>query len=116
MQIRTECLSSFDRAGKRQKAVTISELRQKFLLKDLLQLSGFIRSTFYYCLKHNDTDKYKREKQEIINIFNANKAKHGHRRVLTVSRNKGYVINHKAILKLMKSLSLKGQRKNDKYH
>ena len=32
-------------------------------------------------------------------------------------RNKGYVINHKTVLKLMNSLGLKGkQRKNDKYH
>ena len=32
-------------------------------------------------------------------------------------RNKGYVINHKTVQKLMKQLSLKGkQRKNDKYH
>ena len=32
-------------------------------------------------------------------------------------RNKGYVINHKTVLKLMNSLGLKGkQRKNDQYH
>ena len=32
-------------------------------------------------------------------------------------RNKGYVINHKTVLKLMKELGLKGkQRKNNKYH
>ena len=32
-------------------------------------------------------------------------------------RNKGYVINHKTIQKLMNILGLKGkQRKNDKYH
>ncbi|MBE6904180.1 MAG: IS3 family transposase [Ruminococcaceae bacterium] len=32
-------------------------------------------------------------------------------------RNKGYVINHKTVQKLMKQLGLKGkQRKNDKYH
>lgn len=31
--------------------------------------------------------------------------------------NKGYVINHKTVLKLMNTLGLKGkQRKNDKYH
>ena len=34
-----------------------------------------------------------------------------------VLRNNGYSINHKTVLKLMKSLGLKGkQRKNDKYH
>ena len=32
-------------------------------------------------------------------------------------RAKGYIINHKTVLKLMKSLNLKGKRrKNEKYH
>ena len=34
-----------------------------------------------------------------------------------VMRSKGYTLNHKTVLKLMKSLGLKGkQRKNEKYH
>ena len=83
----------------------------------MLQLSGLARSTFYYYLKHQNTDKYECEKQEIVNIFNANKGRYGYRRVLTVLRRKGYTINHKTVLKLMSSLGLKGkQRKSDKYH
>ena len=75
------------------------------------------RSTFYYYLKHQNTDKYEKEKQEILDIFNANKGRYGYRRILTVLRNKGYFINHKTVLKLMGCLGLKGkQRKNDKYH
>ena len=83
----------------------------------MLQLSGLARSTFYYYLKYENTDKYEKEKQEILDIFNANKGRYGYRRILTVLRNDGYLINHKTVLKLMKSLGLKGkQRKNDKYH
>ena len=82
-----------------------------------MQLSGLARSTFYYYLKDNDTDKYELEKQEIVNIFNVNKGRYGYRRISIAMRNKGYVINHKTVLKLMNSLGLKGkQRKNDKYH
>ena len=52
-----------------------------------------------------------------MNIFDTNKSRYGYRRVLTGMRKKGYSINHKTVLKLMKSLVLKGkQRKNDKYH
>lgn len=81
-----------------------------------MQLSGLARSTFYYYLKNDDTDKYELEKQEIVNIFNANKGRYGYRRILIAMRNKGYVINHKTVLKLMNSLGLKGkQRKSDKY-
>lgn len=83
----------------------------------MLQLSGLARSTFYYYLKHQNTDKYEREKREIFDIFNTNKGRYGYRRVLTVLRDRGYCVNHKTVLKLMNSLGLKGkQRKNDKYH
>ena len=86
-------------------------------MKDLLQLSGLARSTFYYYLKHQNTDKYEKEKREITDIFNANKGRYGYRRILVVLHCRGYSINHKTVLKLMNSLGLKGkQRKNDKYH
>ena len=82
-----------------------------------MQLSGLAHSTFYYYLNKLDTDKYEREKQEIQEIYNANKGRYGYRRITIVMRNKGYVINHKTVQKLMKQLGLKGkQRKNDKYH
>ncbi len=82
-----------------------------------MQLSGLARSTYYYYLKHQNTDKYEREKREIVDIFNTNKGRYDYRRVLTILRKRGYSINHKTVLKLMNSLGLKGkQRKNDKYH
>lgn len=67
-------------------------------------------------MSHPIKDKYECEKQEIVEIFKAPKGRYGYRRVLEVMRNKGYVINHKTVLKLMKILGLKGkQRKNEKY-
>ena len=82
-----------------------------------MELSGIARSTFYYYLKHDNTDKYECEKQEIVDIYNSNKGRYGYRRITIVLRNKGYLINHKTVQKLMKELGLKGkQRKNDKYH
>ena len=48
---KTECLSSCGRAKEREKAFIIAELRQKYPLKDLLELSGIARSTYYYYLK-----------------------------------------------------------------
>ena len=83
----------------------------------MLKLSGLARSTFYYYLKNQDTDKYASERQEIQNIFNTNKCRYGYRRITIAMSKKGYVINHKTVLKLMKELGLKGrQSKNDKYH
>ena len=86
-------------------------------MNDLLKLSGLARSTFYYYLKHPNEDKYENEKQEITEIFNANKSRYGYRRVCTDMRNNGHCINHKTVQKLMKQLGLKGkQRKNGQYH
>ena len=70
-------------------------------------LSGLARSTYYYYLKHQNTDKYGKEKEEILDIFNNNKGRYGYRRITFAMRNKGYVINHKTVLKLMNELVLK---------
>ena len=83
----------------------------------MLELSGLARSTFYYYLKFKDKDKYAEVKQEILEIFNKHKGRYGYRRILSILRSKGYTINHKTVLKLMRVLKLKGkQRKNGKYH
>ena len=83
----------------------------------MLKLSGLARSTYYYYLKQPNKDKYECEKQEIQEIYNTNKGRYGYRRITIAMRNKGYVINHKTVQKLMNNLGLKGkQRKNDKYH
>ena len=76
----------------------------------MLQHSGLARSTFYYYLKHLDTDKYECEKQEIQTIFNTNKGRYGYRRITIAMRNKGYIINHKTVKKLMNNLGLKGEK------
>ena len=75
------------------------------------------RSTYYYHLKHSDTDKYDEVRKEILDIFDKNKGRYGYRRILAILKNRGYIINHKTVLKLMNELNIKGkQRKNDKYH
>ena len=114
---KTECLSSCGRAKERQKALIVSELRQRYPLKDLLKLSGIARSTYYYHIKQQDKDKYAGEKADIVEIFIKNKGIYGYRRITEQLKQKGYSINHKTVLKLMKSLDLRGkQSKNGKYH
>ena len=87
---KTECLSSCGRAKERQKAFIIAELRQKYPLKDLLELSGIARSTYYCYLKQKDKDKYESEKQDILEIYNSNKGRYGYRRICAVMKAKGY--------------------------
>lgn len=93
----------------------VCELRQKYPLKDLLSITGLSRSTYYYTLKAQTSDKYSIEKQEIKRIFEENKGRYGYRRVLLSLKQLGYVINHKTVLSLMKSLDLKGKQRKSKY-
>lgn len=86
-------------------------------MKDLLKLSGIARSTYYYHIKQQDKDKYAGEKADIVDIFDKNKGIYGYRRITEQLKKKGYSINHKTVLKLMKGLNLRGkQSKNGKYH
>ena len=83
----------------------------------MLKLAGLARSTYYYYLKHVNEDKYEVVKRDIVEVFNENKGRYGYRRILVELRKKGCILNHKTVLKLMRSLNLRGkQRKNGKYH
>ena len=45
------CFNTCARTWEQQEALIITELRQRYPLKDLLKFSGMTRSTFYYYLK-----------------------------------------------------------------
>ena len=76
------------------------------------------RSTFYYHLKKSKKeDKYKVEKDEILLIFQENKGRYGYRRITLEMRNRGYIINHKTVAKLMRIIGLKSiQRPKRRYN
>ena len=77
------------------------------------------RSTFYYYVKASNTDKYITERQAIIELYEQNKQRYGYRRITLELHNNGIILNHKTVLKLMKSLNINirgKQRKNEQYH
>ena len=75
------------------------------------------RSTFYYYLKASKTDKYIAERQAIVELYEQNKQRYGYRRITLELHKNGIIINHKTVLKLMKSLNIRGKRrKNEQYH
>ena len=73
------------------------------------------RSTYYYYLKQQGTDKYCVVKQKIEKIFTENKQRYGYRRILLVLRRQGIKLNHKTVHKLMRSMGLHGKRRKSKY-
>ena len=75
------------------------------------------RSVFYYHLDkiRNEADKYCHARDEIRSIFREHKSRYGYRRITDEMRNRGYVINHKTVQKLMKAMGLKCQIRKVKY-
>ena len=74
------------------------------------------RSSFYYHEKQNKLpDKYKAIKELIKSIYRKHKGRYGYRRITDELENKGIVINHKTVLRLMKILGLKSIIRVKKY-
>ena len=74
------------------------------------------RSSFYYHQKQSKSpDKYKEIKELIKAIYQRHKGRYGYRRITDELQNKGIIINHKTVLRLMKSLGLKSVIRIKKY-
>lgn len=92
------------------------ELRHKFDLELLLDLTKMARSRFYYHQKQSKLpDKYEEIKKLIKAIYKLHKGYYGYRRITDELQNKGIVINHKTVLRLMKLLGLKSIIRVKKY-
>ena len=88
-----------------------------FRLDLLLEVARLPRSTYYYQLKQLDRlDKDKDLKAEIQEIYYQHKGNYGYRRITLELRNRGFVVNHKKVQRLMKILGLSAQiRRKRKY-
>ena len=88
-----------------------------FRLDLLLETARLARSTYYYQLKQLDgLDKDKELKTEIQAIYNDHKGNYGYRRVTLELRNRGHIVNHKKVQRLMKVLGLTARiRRKRKY-
>ena len=75
----------------------------EFSLDILLKAIKLARSTYYYHLKQLDKpDKDQELKAEIQSIFIEHKGNYGYRRIHLELRNRGYLVNHKRVQRLMK--------------
>lgn len=92
------------------------ELRHKFDLNLLLNQTNMARSNFYYHQKKTKSaDKYQETKELIKSIYHKHKGRYGYRRITDELNNKGMVINHKTVLRLMKLIGLKSLIRVKKY-
>jgi transposase InsO family protein len=92
------------------------ELRPTFDLEVLLNQTDMARSSYYYHEKRSElTDKYDCVKELITQVFHHHKGRYGYRRITLDLQNKGIVINHKTVLRLMKVMGLKSIIRVKKY-
>ena len=89
----------------------------EFSLDILLKAIKLARSTYYYHLKQLDKpDKDQELKAKIQSIFIEHKGNYGYRRVHLELRNRGYLVNHKRVQRLMEVLNLQAKmRQKRKY-
>ncbi len=74
------------------------------------------RSSFYYHQKILEKkDKYEEIKTLIKQIYHRHKGRFGYRRITLAMKEKGIIINHKTVLRLMKMLGLKSIIRVKKY-
>ena len=96
--------------------MVIQELRQEFKLDMLLEIAQLPRSTFYYYSKRQSKeDKYAYAKSEISAIYHENKGRYGYRRITDELHNRGILLNHKTVQRLMKELGLVCRVRMKKY-
>ena len=82
----------------------------------LLNLTNMARSSFYYHQKQvKSPDKYKEAKELIKVIYQRHKGRYGYRRITDELQNRGLIINHKTVLRLMNLLGLKSIIRVKKY-
>ncbi|WP_373273840.1 IS3 family transposase [Streptococcus sp. B01] len=97
-----------DEAREQGKAQTVREMvAGGFRLDILLNVAQLVSSTYYYQVNQLDKpDKDKELKAEIQSIYDEHKGNYGYRRIHLELRNRGYIINHKKVQRLMKELGL----------
>lgn len=85
----------------------IHELRPQFPLGGLLKVAGLSKSTYSYIAKTWGRGNPDRRWERLIQfVYSRHKGRMGYRRITAILREKGYVINHKKVLRIMNKLGL----------
>lgn len=96
--------------------MVVYELQHKYPLVVLLDISGLKRSTYYYTLNKLDKDTKNDDiMNAIIDIYYTHKARYGYRRITLELINRGYIVNHKKVKRLMSKMGLYARTPKAKY-
>ncbi|GAA3332390.1 hypothetical protein GCM10020331_092320 [Ectobacillus funiculus] len=70
-------------------------------------VAAMARSTYYWVKQMGRVDKYSELKEVIRQISEEYQGRYGYRRITLELRNRGYICNHKTVLRLMNGMGLK---------
>ena len=85
----------------------IQELTDEFKLADILKVTNFPKSTYYYWVKKMEKDNPNQELEDLIlTIFKENDENYGYRRITDEFHHSGRQVNHKKVYRLMKKLGI----------
>lgn len=102
---------NLDLLSNKEKTLVIDALRNKYVLRILLEEFKISKSSYcYQRIAINTEDKYKNIRLEISKIFKDNYEAYGYRRIYYYLKNKGNIISEKVIKRLMKEENLIVQR------
>ena len=108
--------STKNTATKEEKIRVVYESRHIYQLKKMLNFFNIAKSSYFYTInRFNREDPNKSIKSLIKEIFEENKARYGYRRITLELRNRGLIINHKKVKRLMKELNLFAYQPKAKY-
>jgi transposase InsO family protein len=102
-----------------EKAAIIKTLREEgYQLKYLLKAMRMAKSTYYFEISKKDVIAERNADliAEIKSIFETHRRRYGVRRVHMELRNKGFIVNHKRVQRLMCEAGMLGKRPKEKYH
>nr|WP_291918326.1 IS3 family transposase [Chitinophaga sp.] len=109
-------LNSKRTSRSKQAAEAIRELRPSYPFNLLLKAAGMARSTYYYCLKLSaQPQKHAALETEIMAVYHRHKGRYGYRRITRDIKKTGKMVNHKTVLKIMRSRNIKSLVRVKKY-
>src|SRR5699024_1755774 len=103
----------------RKQSRIIQELRKEFRLAVILEAIKYPKAKYMYWQKRlSESNPDEDVENQIKKIFDENDGNYGYRRIDMVLRMRGYIVNHKKILRIMNKLNItckKFARKSRKY-
>ncbi|WP_435521062.1 IS3 family transposase [Alkalihalophilus pseudofirmus] len=98
------------------KAKVVYELRNEFPVSRMLKIAKMPRSTYYNLVKKwSQPDPDRKWKRRIAFIYHKHFGRYGYRRITDLLQEKGYAINKKKVLRMMRDLGLKCLVRMKKY-